>query len=128
MRRDGNCRTGLLIGLPLSLLMWAGILSGGSAILRAQGPQTALVIGSALDAGSTIYALHTNPRAHEANPMLAHGGTVGVLAGKVATTAALTWAIQRMAPSHPRVAKVIGYGGGAVLGGLAARNVAVAGK
>jgi hypothetical protein len=128
MRRDGNCRTGLLIGLPLSLLMWAGILSGGSAILRAQGPQTALVIGSALDAGSTIYALRTNPRAYEANPILAHGGTVGVLAGKVATTAALTWAISRLAPTHPKVARWVGYGGGIALAGLAARNVAVAQK
>lgn len=126
MRRHG-CALGTIVALPIAVVLWIGIFRCGAAVLHAQsGPQTALILGSSVDAASTLYALQ-NPKAHEANPILAHGGTVGFLAGKVATTAGLTWAIQKMAPKHPKVAKVIGYGGGAVLGGLAARNVVLSG-
>src|SRR4051812_4178545 len=78
----------ILVTLPIGLALWVGIFRCGAAVLHAQsGPQTALILGSSLDAASTLYALQ-NPKAHEANPILAQGGTVGFLAGKVATTAA----------------------------------------
>lgn len=118
-----GCARGLILWIPVVAMVWA---FGFHGVLQAQsGPQMVLVIGSSLDAASTIYALKTNPRAHEANVLLAQGGTAGFLAGKLATTAGLTWAVGKLAPKHPRIAKVIGYGGGVALSGLAVRNVRV---
>lgn len=128
---DGlNCargiRNGFLIELACGLLVMAALGCPRSA--HAQSPQTVLTIASAADAASTVYALHANPRAREWNPALRMGGTPGLIAGKVVTTSALAWAIGKIAPTHPRLAKVIGYGGGAVLGGLAVNNVRLGGK
>lgn len=108
-------------GIALALV----VMSTPRIAAAQQGPQTALVLGSAFDTSSTVYALVANDRAREANPLLAHGGTVGFVIGKAATTAGLVWAIQKLYPNHRRIAQVIGYGGGAVLSGLAVRNVRV---
>lgn len=94
--------------------------------LHAQAPQAALVIGSSLDAATTMYALKVNPRAYEANPLLAQGGLYGFAAGKAAATSALVLVITKLEKKHPRWAKVIGYGGGAALSGLAANNFRLA--
>jgi len=124
--------TGILFKLPAAIAMWTAIILGVMSspwVLQAQSaPQVVLTIGSSLDAASTIYALRTNPNAKEANPILGQGGTAGLVVGKVATTSALVWIVGAMQKNHPVWAKVIGYGGGAALSGLAARNLSVARK
>lgn len=85
--------------------------------------QWTLIAGSALDGVSTLYALSVNPRAKEVNPALNWGGRTSVVIGKLATTSALTWAITKLQPTHPRIAKAIGFGGGIGLSALAARNL-----
>lgn len=85
-------------------------------------PYAALVGGSAADLGSTLSALGRG--AHEANPLLSHGGTPGLIAGKAVGTLALAWAMRALANhGHPTAAKAIGYGGGAAFGAAAAHNM-----
>lgn len=72
---------------------------------------------------STLYALSVNPNAREVNPALNWGGRTSVVIGKLGSTAALTWAITKLQATHPRIAKVIGFGGGIGLSALAARNL-----
>jgi hypothetical protein len=106
-----------VVGLAVALALWP------RAAVAQQVAQVALVIGSTLDTASTVYVLTVNPRTREANPLLAHGGSAGFVAGKTAATATLVWAIGKLAPTRPRLAKVIGYAGGAALAGLAVHNV-----
>lgn len=118
---------GILNALAIEVLIALVMLAACATRSHAQtGPQTALTLGSIADAASTVYALQTNSRAREANPLLAHGGTVGMLAGKSASTAWLVWVTGKLQAKHPRVAKIVGYGGGAALSALAARNVSLA--
>lgn len=89
-------------------------------------PYLVLTVGSGLDLASTLQALHTVPGAQEGNPLLSHGGDAGLIAGKVASTAALALVMNRIAAKgHPRAAKVLGYVAGAALTGLAMRNAQV---
>jgi hypothetical protein len=89
-------------------------------------PYAALIAGSSVDLASTLYALHTTPGAHEANPLLAQGGTPGLIAGKLATTGLLVYMLTKIAHAgHPRAATVMGYIGGAALTGLAVRNARI---
>jgi hypothetical protein len=86
------------------------------------GPYAALAGGSLADGISTVAALK-RPGTVEANPLL-KGGTAEMAAVKGGSTAALLWAMRELVKNgHPKVAKAIGYGGGAVLGGLAAHNM-----
>lgn len=86
-------------------------------------PYAALAGGSILDGASTIAALR-RPGTYEANPFLSAGGTAGMVAVKAASTAAVVWAMRRLAAQgHPTAAKIIGYGGGAGYGALAAHNM-----
>ena len=90
------------------------------------GPYAALVAGSSLDLATTLHALHTVPGAHEANPFLSHGGDAGLIAGKVASTAALLFVMRQIGlKGHPKAAQILGYVGGAALAGLGARNARV---
>lgn len=101
------------------------LLSASPASAKSVGPAPylALTIGSALDLGTTLHALHTVPGAVEANPFLSHGGTTGLVIGKVISTAALGLVMNRVGlRGHPRVAQVIGYVSGMALGSLGARN------
>lgn len=89
-------------------------------------PYLTLTIGSAIDLTTTLHALHTVPGAVEANPFLSHGGTTGLVIGKVVSTAALALLMQQIGlRGHPRVARSIGYVAGVALGGLGARNARV---
>jgi hypothetical protein len=88
-------------------------------------PYGVLLAGSGLDLGTTLKALQ-QPGTREGNPLLAHGGTPGLVAGKVATTAALVWVMYRLSHSgHPRAATVIGWTGGIALTSIAIRNTRV---
>lgn len=85
-------------------------------------PYAALAGGSLADGISTVAALK-RPGTYETNPLLS-GGTAEMAAVKGGSTAALLWAMRELAKSgHPTAAKAIGYGGGALLGGLAAHNL-----
>jgi len=89
-------------------------------------PYLVLTVGSGYDLATTLHALHTVPGAVEANPFLSHGGTPGLVAGKVAATAALGYVMNRMGVSgHPRAAKVLGYVAGIAMAGIGARNARV---
>jgi len=89
-------------------------------------PYLVLTVGSSLDLATTLHALHTVPGAVEGNPLLNHGGDAGLIAGKVASTAALLFVMRQTAlKGHPKLASVIGYVGGAVLTGVAMRNAQV---
>lgn len=92
------------------------------ASAQSLAPSLALVAGSAADLATTLHALHTVPGATEGNPLLSHGGTAGLVGIKLGTTAALVVAVHRLMPNHPALARVIGYGGGVALVGIAARN------
>lgn len=84
-----------------------------------------IVVGSGFDLGTTLYDLHTLP-GHEANPFLAHGGTVGLIAVKSGATALLVVAVNRLThEGHPRLAQVIGWTSGVVFSGVAIRNLRV---
>lgn len=87
-------------------------------------PYAALAGGSGADLGSTLGALGRG--AHESNPLLSHGGTPGLVAGKVGGTLAVALAMRALAKhGHPTAAKAIGYGAGAGFGALGARNLTV---
>ena len=84
-------------------------------------PYAALAGGSLADGISTYQALK-RPGTYELNPLLS-GGTAEMIAMKGGTTAALLWAMHELAKQgHPTAAKVMGYVGGAALGGLAVNN------
>lgn len=85
-------------------------------------PYAAMAGGSAFDLGTTVDALQ-RPGTREANPLLSHGGTAGLVATKAATTAALLWAMHELAKAHPTAAKVMGYVGGGTLTGLGLHNL-----
>jgi hypothetical protein len=115
----------------LVALAFAGIASAqtvhtisGSVVQEV--PMTVFAIGSSLDLVTTLHALSTVPGAHEANPLLSHGGTAGLIAGKTISTVGILWVMHRLAKAgHPTAARVIGYTGGAVLSGIAWRNTRV---
>ncbi len=111
--------------LVLALLTAAPVAAQESPRLDLK-PAVALAVGSGLDLASTLYALHSTPGAVEGNPLLAQGGTPGLIGMKLGTTAGLIWAMTKIShQGHPTAAKVIGYVGGAVLSGVAVHNVRV---
>jgi len=96
-----------------------------SAQSLSPAPYLVLTVGSAVDLTTTLQALHSG-RGQEGNPLLSHGGDAGLIAGKVASTAALLFVMRQIGlKGHPRIAAVIGYAGGAALAGLGARNAQV---
>jgi hypothetical protein len=96
-----------------------------SAQALSPAPYLVLTVGSAVDLGTTLQALHSG-RGQEGNPFLSHGGDAGLIAGKVVSTAALLFVMRQIGlKGHPRIAAVIGYAGGAALAGLGARNAQV---
>ncbi len=109
--------------LVLAFVLFAAPVSAQSLDVK---PSLALAIGSGLDLASTLYALHSTPGAQEGNPILAQGGTPGLIGMKVGLAAGVIWAVTRIGhQGHPTAAKVIGYVGGAVLSGIAYRNTQV---
>lgn len=87
-------------------------------------PYVAAISGQGADLASTLIA-RQRPGVVEANPF--YGNNTGaILAGKIGSAALLTLAIKELeATGHATAAKVLGYGSGAVFGGLAARNMTV---
>jgi len=98
------------------------LLVAAPARAQSLAPSLALLAGSGADLVTTLHALHTVPGATEGNPMLSHGGDAGLVAVKLGTTAALVFAVHRLMPTHPVLARCLGYGGGLALMGVAARN------
>ena len=89
-------------------------------------PYAVLLAGSAADLASTIYAIESTPGAHEANPLLSHGGTPGLIASKLALTAGLTLMVRTMEThGHPKFARSLAYVEGFALGGIAVHNARV---
>jgi hypothetical protein len=87
----------------------------------------ALIAASVADAVTTEVTLRTTPGAFEANPILA-GGAVRRETTKAATTAALVWAMSRIARTHPRLATVIGWTAAGSLTAIAAHNAQIGGR
>jgi hypothetical protein len=90
-------------------------------------PYLALVGGHVADAATTLQALK-RPGTEEANPLLNGFGPTGIaLKGGSALLQALL--MRKLANSgHPTAAKALGYGIGAGMGALAARNSQVGKK
>ena len=106
----------IMLALTLALL-------SRPAAAQSLGPSLALLAGSSADLATTLHALHTFPGAREGNPLLSHGGDAGLILTKAGTTLALVAAAHRLTThGHPVLARVIGYGGGVVLAGVAWRN------
>jgi uncharacterized membrane protein YciS (DUF1049 family) len=81
-----------------------------------------LTAGSTADLLTTLAALR-QPGAYELNPLLAQGGTAGLVLGKVVTTATLLWVMRHLArQGHPTAARWIGFAGGGALGAVAVHN------
>lgn len=90
------------------------------------GPAAATIAGNAADALSTYQALN-RANTHESNPLLGQN-PAGIVALKAALTIPEVWAEQRLTKAgHPTIAKVLGYGAGA-LGGLLAIHNSKVGK
>ncbi len=104
------------------LMLVVALLCAAPASAQSLAPSLALIGGSTADLLTTLAALRTVSGAREANPLLAHGGTVGLVAVKAGVTGVLVYGLRRLAPRHPRWAQAIGFGGGAVLAGVAVRN------
>ncbi len=123
-RRGQTLRAAL--ALVMLLLVAPAVQAQDRPLSSSIGPSVALIAGSTLDLVSTLQALKTVPGAVEANPLLSHGGTAGLVVTKVALTAALVWSITHLThQGHSRVASVIGYAGGIVLSGIAVHNARV---
>lgn len=81
-------------------------------------PLAALIGGNAADIGSTAAVLHGG-KGHESNPLLPDNPWA-IGATKAGITAAEALAMKFLKDQgHPKIAKMLGYGGGAV-GALAA--------
>jgi len=106
---------------PVMLALTLALLSRPAAA-QSLGPSLALLAGSGADLATTLHALHTIPGAREGNPLLSHGGDAGFILTKAGTTLALVAAVHRLATGHPMLARVIGYGGGVALAGVAWHN------
>ncbi len=107
---------------PLTVAVLLTVVWGTASASAQTAPTTALIVGSALDLTTTLRALQ-QPNTREGNPLLAHGGTPGLVAGKVVCTAGMIWVMHRLAQSgHPTAAKVLGYSGGFALTSIAIRN------
>jgi hypothetical protein len=114
----------LLPALVAALILLA-IAAPASAQPVGAAPYVVLVFGSSVDLGATLHGIQSG-RAREGNPLRSHGGTPGLVAGKVAGTALLGWGMMRIARhGHPRLAKFVGYAAGIALTGLGARNTQV---
>jgi len=110
--------------LVCALCLWAAPAMAQERV--GPTPYLVLTVGSGIDLATTLHALHTVPGAHEANPFLSHGGDAGLIAGKVASTAALLFVMRQIGlKGHPKAAQILGYVGGAALAGLGARNARV---
>lgn len=111
--------------LLLALLVSTVPASAQSLDHVGPAPYLVLTVGSAVDLVTTLDATRTG-RGQEANPFLSHGGTPGLVVGKVVATTALALMMHGLAgKGHPRAAKVVGYVTGLALAGVAARNARV---
>lgn len=87
-------------------------------------PYLALGAGEAADAGSTALAL-SRSGTQEGNPLLPQNAA-SIAGLKAAITIPMMIGMHYLAEhGHPTIAKVIGYGGGALGAGIAAHNMTV---
>lgn len=84
----------------------------------------AMLGGNIADLGTTLQAIHAG-RATEANPLMGHGGTAGMVAMKAGTTAAEAFLLEKLAKDHPKAAFVSALTLGAIGGALAVHNATV---
>src|SRR3990167_555373 len=84
-------------------------------------PYAAVIGGNAADALTTMQAIRSG-RGREGNPLLPQ--SPAAIAGmKAALTVPEVWAMRALTKAgHPRIAKAIGYGIGALGGAMAVRN------
>ena len=93
--------------LVLALLLSAVPASAQSRVGPA--PYLVLTLSASVDLATTLDVLHSG-RGQEGNPILSHGGDAGLIAGKLALTAATAFAMHRFGlAGHPRIAAGIGY-------------------
>lgn len=90
------------------------------------GPYAALAGGEAADILSTLHAKAHG--AHESNPILGDfgPGAIALKAGMAVPMAVLMRQLDKS--GHDKLAKFLGYGSGAGLGAVAARNMMVGGR
>ncbi len=84
----------------------------------------AMIGGNVADIATTLQAIHDG-RAREANPLMGHGGTAGMVAVKAATTAAEALLLERLAKQHPKAAYIAALTLGGIGAGLAVHNAKV---
>ena len=90
------------------------------------GPYAALAGGQAADILSTIYAKQHGAR--EGNPLLGNFGPKDI-ALKAGLTLPMILLMRHLDKTgHDKLAKWLGYGSGAALGGVAANNIRIANK
>lgn len=87
------------------------------------GPIAALLAGNTGDAASTWYALSHNPNAREGNPLLPNNGAL-IAAIKLLASIPEVYAVKQLRDhGHPTAAKALGYGLGALGGGMTVNNL-----
>jgi hypothetical protein len=116
---------------PAQIAQYASAIAGNDASAAAvpetrsasmTWPMTATVAGNAGDALTSLLALR-NPGLRESNPLLPQNGAL-IAAIKLLATYPELRAVQYLRDhGHPTVALALGYGIGAMGGGLAAHNV-----
>ncbi len=108
-------------------MVFVAALFAAPASAQSFAPTLALLTGSGLDLATTLIDLRAAPgQLKEGNPLLSHGGEMGLKSVKIASTVAIVVAMHLLETrGHSRVAKVIGYSGGIVLTGLAMRNASL---
>lgn len=123
-------RASLQAALKATPSISAGTIAGAQAAVPEShrvgpGPYLALLGGEAADLGTTLSAIQSG-RGTEGNPLLAHGGTAGLVAGKAGTALLLAYLMHRLAADgHPTAAQSLGYIAGGSYGALAAHNAMV---
>lgn len=84
----------------------------------------AMIGGNVADIATTLQAIHAG-RAREANPLMGHGGTAGMVAMKAGTTAAEAFLLEKLAKEHPKAAYIAALTLGGIGGALALHNATV---
>ena len=83
---------------------------------------TPVIAGNVFDISTTLYALQ-NPNVFEANPIVAKMDKPEMIAAKAASTCLQLWALQKLAKTHPKLARGIAIGIGVGMGAVGVNNI-----
>lgn len=108
------------VTVPLVLLLLC-LPSISSAQSTPRAPLWVMVAGHAADLASTEYVMHSGC-CREVNPIMGASTTQRVIVKSLGTVAS-AYLVHAIGRRHPRLAKVLGYGIGAAMTGVAVRNL-----